>query len=288
MSEDWSRGECRAIVADYFAMLEKELRGLGYVKAHHRRALAPHLRDRSESSIERKHMNVSAALLDLGFPYIDGYKPYSNYQALLRAEVEGFLAESTRIADLVERDVVAEAAVPTIGDILGSLEQPPIPAYPEGSRYRGEVDYTARIRKIDYLEREARNQSLGYAGEEFVTRFEQARLVRAGKDRLAGRVERVSETRGDGTGFDILSFEESGSERFVEVKTTRYGKETPFFATANEVRFSEGHAKQYHLYRCFGFRGAPRLFTVGGPISSGFSMESKVYQCRVAPAGMAK
>ena len=41
--------------------------------------------------------------------------------------------------------------------------------------------------------------------------------------RLAARVDRVSETRGDGLGYDVLSFETSGRERLIEVKTTNYG-----------------------------------------------------------------
>ena len=76
---------------------------------------------------------------------------------------------------------------------------------------------------VDYLAIEAANRSLGPAGEEFVLRFEVARLVRAGQERLAVMVELVSETRGDGLGYDVLSFEISGRERLIEVKTTSYG-----------------------------------------------------------------
>jgi Domain of unknown function (DUF3883) len=80
---------------------------------------------------------------------------------------------------------------------------------------------------------------------------------------LAGRIEHTSR---DGEGYDILSFEESGRERLIEVKTTKYGRETPFFVSSNERAVSELHA--YHLYRLFGFRVAPRLFTVSGMLQT--------------------
>ncbi|WP_413766517.1 DUF3883 domain-containing protein, partial [Vibrio vulnificus] len=82
---------------------------------------------------------------------------------------------------------------------------------------------------INYLEREARNQSLGEAGEQFVLNFERARLIKAGKDSLADRIEQVSVTVGPSAGFDVRSFEENGTDRYIEAKTTKYGKNTPFF-----------------------------------------------------------
>jgi hypothetical protein len=64
---DWSRVEVEATVADYFSMLGKELSGVPYNKAAHRRQLLTLLNNRSEQSIEFKHANISAVLLDLGF-----------------------------------------------------------------------------------------------------------------------------------------------------------------------------------------------------------------------------
>ena len=42
--------------------------------------LKPLLQGRSDPSIERKHQNISAVLLEMGLPFIDGYKPLRNYQ----------------------------------------------------------------------------------------------------------------------------------------------------------------------------------------------------------------
>jgi hypothetical protein len=75
---DWSREEVEAIVADYLQMLTMELAGQSYSKTAHRQQLQSKLNNRSDGSIEFKHGNISAALIDLGFPYIRGYKPRTN------------------------------------------------------------------------------------------------------------------------------------------------------------------------------------------------------------------
>jgi hypothetical protein len=80
--QPWSRDEVDLIVADYFLMLRAELAGKPYSKAEHNRTLRPLLDNRSKSSIEFKHQNISAVLVGMGLPYIDGYKPAKNYQKL--------------------------------------------------------------------------------------------------------------------------------------------------------------------------------------------------------------
>ena len=87
--------------------------------------------------------------------------------------------------------------------------------------------------------------------------YERTRLVQAGKDHLARNIEQVSKTHGDQAGYDIRSYEVTGRDRFVEVKTTRYGKLTPFYISEGEVRFSGANLDAYHLYRLFNFRKGP-------------------------------
>ena len=80
---DWTDAENDLIVADYFAMLGADLAGRAYVKAEHRRRLQPLLNKRSEGSVELKHQNITAVLLGLGQPWIEGYKPASRFQGTL-------------------------------------------------------------------------------------------------------------------------------------------------------------------------------------------------------------
>jgi len=279
----WSREEVEATVSDYFAMLEAELRGRSYSKTEHRRRLLPNLHGRSVQSVEFKHANISAILIDLGFPYIAGYKPRSNYQRLLYEVVADRLASDGRLVQLAADDVEATATLPSVDDILGVLTAPPARAERSSRERRTPAGAVGLLkRSINYLERESRNRALGLVGEQFVIRFEQARLIHAGREALAARIEHVSRTRGDGDGYDILSYEESGKERLVEVKTTKYGRETPFFVSQNEVEVSGRLNEQYHIYRVFDFRSKGRLFMLHGAIADTCQLEPVSYAARVA------
>ncbi|MGI9241897.1 MAG: DUF3883 domain-containing protein [Verrucomicrobiales bacterium] len=83
-------------------------------------------------------------------------------------------------------------------------------------------------------------------------------------ENLAGRIEHVSVEQGDGAGFDIRSFDDTGDDLFIEMKTTRFRKETAFFISANEVRFSEANSSRYAFYRV---DKEPGLFTLPGNIA---------------------
>jgi hypothetical protein len=261
---DWSRGEVEAIVDDYLSMLASELAGTAYNKTAHRQALLALLKERSDASIEFKHANISAALLDAGFRPINGYKPRFNYQSLLVEVLAEQLDKRPDLFTLAAADADRPIVVPEVEDILAVLTERP----QSRAEMRRVAEPSASIIRLptNYIEREARNRSLGNAGELFVLNFERARLIQANKEALAAKIEHTARVRGDHAGYDILSFEASGAERLIEVKTTKYGADTPFFVTRNEVATSERHASQYQLYRLFAFREAPRLFTLPGAI----------------------
>jgi len=109
--------------------------------------------------------------------------------------------------------------------------------------------------------------------------FEHHRLNQAGKPKLADKVEHISKTKGDGAGYDILSFELDGKERFIEVKTTAFAKETPFYASRNEIEFSRYSANQYYLYRLFEFRKTAKAFQLQGDIAAHCRLDPVSYLC---------
>ena len=104
--------------------------------------------------------------------------------------------------------------------------------------------------------------------------YEKWRLIHAGKAGLADKIEWVSKERGDGVGFDNLSYNRNGAYRYIEVKTTKLGKETPIFFSMNEYRFSKEHVSNYHCYRVFDFAENPRLFIVSGKFDGFCRMEA--------------
>lgn len=282
--EDWSPREVRAAVWDYMAMLRFELAAQAYNKAAHRRALVAQLEGRSEASVELKHQNISAVLRDLGYFWIPGYKPRSNYQGRLALEVEAWITANPEIDRHALAAAEAPAAAPEHFDFTRfKVASPALAGDVEaGVREYEQAPYGGRPRvaqRRDYAAREARNSSLGRAGEELVFKFEQQRLAAAGFPRLAVKVEHVSRTQGDGLGFDILSFDDNGGELFIEVKTTTFAKETPFFASASEVRFARQNAPRFALFRLFEFRRAPKCFTLPGAIESHCALDPFTYRC---------
>jgi len=284
MSESWARAEVEATVADYLQMLTMELAGQRYSKTDYRRKLLRLLNGRSEGAIERKHQNISAILIELGCPYISGYKPLRNYQALLYEVVIDRLKDN----DLFDRAALAAvqlpAAPPSTENFSNVTVDPPrlsLSAREPDALTRAWRDKTSAAKR-DYLAREAHNVLLGQAGEEFIVNYERWRLISNCKEKLADKVEHVARTRGDGLGFDVLSYDITGKERLIEVKTTSFGKETPFFITRNEVELSRSEAELFHLYRLFDFRKEPRLFSLRGPVDQHCRLDPITFQARFA------
>jgi hypothetical protein len=264
-------------------MLDMELRGDSINKAEENRNLQKLLPARSRGAIEFKHANISAVLNELGFPSIDGYKPRSNYQDLLREVVEERLAAERGLEALVRESVTTPiAAVLTPEDLLSMLVAAPKPEPRKSESVVRETAPRMPFTPRNYLEMESRNHSLGRAGEELVLRFEHERLWRAGERTLADRIEHVAAKGQDYLGYDILSFETDGRERLIEVKTTRYGATTPFFASRNEVETSERQAEHYHLYRLHKFVREPKLFMLPGSLRRTCRLEAATFVASLA------
>lgn len=272
---DWSRAEVEVVVADYLKMLSLELAGQTYSKAAHRRVLLEKLNGRSAGSVEFKHCNISAVLIHLGRPYLRGYQPRANYQRLLREVVELQVDQSTALDSLALAAAHLPAVPPEIVDFSRVETEAPLKQHRVGE---ASPHYVNPPVKRDYLAIESRNRSLGQAGEEFVLRYEQWRLAHIGKRDLAERVEHVSQTKGDGLGYDILSFDANGRERFIEVKTTAFGKDTPFFISKNELHFSRDAGTDFTLCRLFEFRQTPKLFSLKGALDQHCDLDPVTYR----------
>jgi hypothetical protein len=281
--EDWSKAEVEQTVADYFDMLQAELLGRGYSKTDHRRKLLFVLGPRSEQSVEFKHQNISAILIHAGYPYIDGYKPKGNYQTLLSDQVQAFLQQHPGFFEsLADVPVINPDRLPAVpgGAALALFDGPPERMETPNRPDQPWLD--RRKRQVDFVRRDAQNRKLGRLGEQFVVDLERRRLAEQGRDDLARRVEWVADTCGDGTGFDVLSFDDrDDSECYVEVKTTGLGKFFPFCVTANEARCSEACSEKYRLYRVFQFSRSPRVYVLPGALSRSCRLEPTEYRAVV-------
>ncbi len=282
---DWQPDELDAIVEDYFAMLREELAGRAYVKAHRNAALRTRI-GRTAGSIERKHMNISAVLRELGLPYIDGYKPFSNFQDALGRTIESYLLahpDTLHGDDLLPvwaRDDAQAGPVPVAAEAPAIFEDeaPPPPGAPGAPRPEG---LQRLVRKFDPVARDFRNRTLGKAGEALVVDFERRRLAALERKDLAAKVRWVAQEDGDGAGYDIHSFDRHGNDRLIEVKTTRGGRTTPFFVTRNELALSEEQPEHFRLFRLYEVAQAPRLFRLKPPIAKAVTLEPETWRARV-------
>jgi hypothetical protein len=245
----WSEADLQLTVASYFRMLRKELRGEPFVKSAENSLVSDEI-GRSRGSVEFKYANISAVLRDLRMLYIRGYRPRSNYQGALYQEVVRALEGDDALSELMEQQILRPEPLPP-ADLAWSLH--------EGSVPEIEIDesvwtHPRSARQIDFVQLEAANRELGLAGEMAVVEWEKNRLEHAGRPDLSAAVEHVAVTRGDGLGFDVLSFDHEGNERLIEVKTTRRDSEWPFYVTRNEVETSKAESDRFRLYRLHDFQ----------------------------------
>lgn len=262
--KDWTDREIDLIIADYFDMLKSELIREPYVKAQRNAALREMI-DRSRGSIEFKHQNISAVLLMLGMPWISGYKPMANYQAALIDGIERHLDKSGEL--LPSSPTHAQTGFAENNVIY--FESPPSATELQNKESR---ELKRLVRKFDPAARDARNHSLGKQGEEIIFRSEDIRLRAGGRPDLAKKIRWVSEEDGDGAGYDILSFDVSGDEQFLEVKTTSGHRTTPFYLSENERSLSLERPDEFRLVRLYDFARTPKAFQLVPPLEEAVSL----------------
>ncbi|MGP5152166.1 DUF3883 domain-containing protein [Glutamicibacter ardleyensis] len=279
----WSNEENDATVDSYFELFLNDLQGQFINKSARYLELA-NLFGRSRTAYELKMRNISAVLVRLGWPYLRGLQPMDNYQGSLEIAVAEYIATRNRTDfEILELPHTIEYLPKSM-----DLAIHPVPVLVKGGLLEP-THKSVRAAKRDFAALEAASASLGLAGELVVAENEARSLYLAGHKRLSNRVEHVSQTQGDGLGYDILSFDRSGKERLIEVKTSRYAASTPFFITKNEVEVAEQNPLNYWIYRLYDFHSpnsrkyasAP-LYQIHGDLSEKLELTPAVY--RAIPA----
>jgi len=264
---NWQDDELDAIVADYFLMLDEDLSNRPYVKSKHSAALMTKI-GRTHRAVEFKHQNISAALDELGLPWIPGYIPKRNYQKAIFPAIDRYLSSHPRVLSFVRAnnpEFASPSEVFVAAPRLAHIDEAP----PGLKRL---------VRKFDPVERDHRNRELGKAGEEFVVNVERQRLSNIDRDDLAARVRWVSAEDGDGAGYDIRSFDSHGKEKLIEVKTTNGSERTPFFLSRNEREVAQERPLDWLIYRVHHFAKFPRIFTVAPPLEEAVDLVAETWR----------
>lgn len=108
----------------------------------------------------------------------------------------------------------------------------------------------------NHIQNNKENKRIGDLGELFVIQLEKEKLLQANKPKLANKVAHHAKDKGDGLGYDVLSFDTEGNKMFIEVKATKSNKNTPFFITRNELERSKQEQDNFFIYRVYNFNDA--------------------------------
>jgi hypothetical protein len=134
-------------------------------------------------------------------------------------------------------------------------------------------------KKTDFITKSQRDSAVGLRGEELVMLHERAYLSSIGRSDLASKVQWVSRDA-DGYGYDVLSFDEDGNEKYIEVKTTTLARDKqPFDVSKNEVETSNDKGDQYWIYRIYDLEGdQPKVYKTQGPVEENFDLEPSSFK----------
>lgn len=138
---------------------------------------------------------------------------------------------------------------------------------------------------VDY-EKEARKyKQLGDRGEYIVMQAETERVKEELGITLAKAkklVKRVS-LESDSYGYDILSVNKDGSNRYIEVKATRKEcGDMDFYYTANELETAKKYGDDYYIYIVYEITTKyPKIWTLKNPFCNKESLELKPVKYKV-------
>jgi hypothetical protein len=199
------------------------------------------------SSLTEEQKSLCAQLIPDELKWVEiPYEQVEEYNWDLLLEITTqFIKDNTPVYDRIIESVWKNQ-VPT--DILRDkliLRNKPL----NGIDKLPEINPSFKGIERDYLAEHEERIMIGTSGEELVIAHERKVLNQLGKPEIAEKVEKVK----DGCGYDILSFDEDGNEKYIEVKTTRRGIETPFELSLNEWIFMKKYPNGYLIYRLFNY-----------------------------------
>jgi hypothetical protein len=158
------------------------------------------------------------------------------------------------------------------GDVLilsgpkppGRASQPKIEKRTIEAFEKGKVPKKKRkITPEEFLKIKSIMEENGQLGEEHVLKAERARLRRADRADLAAKISWISQ-ESIAEGYDILSFEVTGEEKFIEVKATA-GKQNTFEMSDNEWQKACELGEQYYICRVISVRDDPSHIHIKNP-----------------------
>jgi hypothetical protein len=86
-----------------------------------------------------------------------------------------------------------------------------------------------------------------------------------------------------GSGTTSCRLSVDGREKYIEVKTTKFGASTPIFVTDSEVRFSQEQDELFVLARVHELKTSPKFFELRGPLDKTMQLQAIAFSGRIRP-----
>jgi|GEM_PF-1993855 hypothetical protein len=178
----------------------------------------------------------------------------STYNSLYKSNNDLIEAKSNDEKITKNTPVYIDSKTPDISHVASVLNniEPPNPLPPE-HKYKK----SGRINDWDLINKS--RQATGLEGEQIVVMVEKYYLSSIGRQDLADKVRNIAREDGDGFGYDVLSFFENGTQKYIEVKSTKQNIHNPFYMSENELSFLKQNTTDAFIYRVLVDKEAPRL-----------------------------
>ncbi|MEP7377618.1 MAG: DUF3883 domain-containing protein [Chitinophagaceae bacterium] len=144
--------------------------------------------------------------------------------------------ENIKNPALVTASIITTTQVISAGDLVANID---------------DVNFNGRF--VNFIENSIEAKRIGDLGEIWVYEQEKKKLSENGFTKLAEKVTHISNDNGDGTGYDIESYDINGNKIFIEVKTTKNSFNSTFYISRNELERSKREGDSYYLYRVYNF-----------------------------------
>lgn len=132
------------------------------------------------------------------------------------------------------------------------------------SSNKGVVGIATEVDLVTFRKRQEEAKRLGELGESQVIEHEQRTLNIIGRFDLSKKVRQVS-IKNVAAGYDILSFDNQGNEKYIEVKASK-SSYVGFELTVNELNVARKLGTAYWIYRITNVEGGmPKITQIQDP-----------------------
>lgn len=125
--------------------------------------------------------------------------------------------------------------------------------------------WTKRATTPEELEHQLKiMKDIGLKGEEIIFNYEKNLLISMNRSDLAEKVEWTAQ-KDCTAGYDILSYDENGNPKFIEVKSST-GSSDRFYLTKNEIDIAREHGDNYYIYKVNNIKSTPYINKIKNPL----------------------